>query len=110
MGNPMEAKPLILTLTAGTTVIWTACAWGAWKAATVPLFGLLPLGVWTSVSEEKRYLLLFPIMVYLCVPVLAWTRNSKAIAWGIPIAPLVGAACFITQMSVAKFIVQSVLE
>jgi hypothetical protein len=104
----MKLKPLIFSLTAGTAIIWIAWALVAVKTAATPLFGLLPLPLWTSAAFERRYLLLIPLLLYLCVPVLAWAKNSTRLAWCIPVAPLVGAALFQAQLGFARLVVQSV--
>jgi hypothetical protein len=96
----MEAKQLTLVLTAVTATIWGVEALVSFKTATCPLLGLLPLKSWHTVSEGGWYLLLLPIAVYLCVPVLAWKNNSKKIAWCIPVAPLLGITSFIVQFAI----------
>ena len=96
----MEAKQLTLVLTAITAAIWSVEALVSLRAATCPLLGMLPLKSWNTVSEGRWYLLLLPIAVYLCVPVLAWKNNSKKIAWCIPIAPLLGIILFIIQFGI----------
>lgn len=95
----MKAKPLAIAITATTVVAWSAYAIVRPKLAVIPLLGLLPIKWWSLALEGRSYLLLFPTAIYLCVPVLAWKKDSKKIAWCIPVAPLLGIVLFVIQFS-----------
>jgi uncharacterized membrane protein len=97
----VKAKPLTIVITAATVAVWGASAIIRPKMAAIPLVGLLPIRWWPLVMGERLYLLLLPTAIYLLVPVLAWNKDSKKIAWCIPIIPLLGITSFVIQFASA---------
>lgn len=105
----MNTKILTTGITLGTVIAWTLVAALVGKAAVWPLAGLLPMNLWSSISYSSWHLLLIPAAVYLSVPILAWRKDSKRIAYCIPLAPLLGLALFFGQDQFARLVVKAAL-
>lgn len=95
----MDARPLIVMLTAFTVSAWGLCALIAAQAAPLPLLGLLPLPAWPF-ALSATWPLILVALVYCCLLVLAWRRESKLLAWAIPTSPLIGALSFAIQFGI----------
>ena len=94
----MEARPLVVTLTGATAVIWGALALVAPKMAIRPLLGFIPISTWDVLLHGPAFQLLLPVAICLCLPATAWGTKSKKLAWCIPAVPVMGAALFYVQI------------
>jgi hypothetical protein len=95
----MEARPLAVSLSIGTAVVWCAFAVVAPRLAVRPLLGFIPISAWDTFLHGAAFQFLLPIAIFLCLPVAAWTMRSRKLAWFIPVAPIAGVVLFYVQFA-----------
>jgi hypothetical protein len=95
----MEARPLAVSLSIGTAVVWGALAMVAPRFAVRPLLGFIPISAWDVFLHGAAFQFLLPVAIFLCLPVAAWVTRSRKLAWCIPVAPMAGFVLFYVQFA-----------
>jgi hypothetical protein len=94
----MKARPLVISLSLFTCAVWIAYASTfAKNTLTLPLLAFMPQSEWT---EKGSPLLLVGLLAYSIIPVIAYLKKSKGLAWLIPLTPLLGIAIFFVRFGV----------
>ena len=97
----MKAKQLTVTLTFVTLLLWLLFALTSSKFALFPLLALMSSGEWTPTAQGegniRTPLLMLSGLAYCLIPLVSWTRESKILAWLIPVSPLLGAGIWFAR-------------
>jgi hypothetical protein len=79
-----------------TALAWLLFAAVAPALAATPLLALLP---WRD-NVPKNATLALPALVYLLIPIAAWTLKDKRLVWLTPVAPFLGGLLFVVRFMV----------
>ncbi|MBP6865795.1 MAG: hypothetical protein KBC32_11095 [Candidatus Didemnitutus sp.] len=91
----MSARHLTLLLSITTAALWAAFALVS-RHGQIPLLGFLPVSLW---KPELSIWFLVPIAAFCALPVIAWKKESLAIAWMIPFIPIAGTVLFFLRFA-----------
>ncbi|MBP6865856.1 MAG: hypothetical protein KBC32_11400 [Candidatus Didemnitutus sp.] len=91
----MSARHLTLLLSIVTAALWAAFALIS-HHGQIPLWGVMPISLW---KPESSIWLLVPLVAFCAVPVIAWKKESRVVAWMIPFIPVAGAVLFFLRFA-----------
>ena len=91
----MSARHLTVLLSIATAALWAAFALIS-RHGQIPLLGVMPVSLW---KPEFSISLLVPLAAFCSIPVIAWKKESRAVAWAIPFLPIAATVLFFLRFA-----------